>query len=109
MEIEDLELDDMERKSSSGSQNKRFSIMDENYRERTKTGTYEKIDGERYDLHKDWNRENCSGGTEPTHAVAHIKHDGKRISFWVALCEKHYLRVKNNKELDILSDTRELY
>lgn len=106
MEVENLTMKDMKEQHSDADN---FSILNETFMNSSRTGTYEIFDGKRYDIHKNYDENKCAAGTENTHKVAHIKSDNKRASFWVSLCHKHYKQVKNNNELDILSDTRPPY
>lgn len=106
MEVTELKEEDM---NSRGSKSDNFSILDRGYMKRTSTGRYEKINNEMYEVHRDLDESRCTAGTEHTFRVAHLKCDKKKSTFWVSLCQKHYQKVKENNEIEILSDTRQPY
>lgn len=104
MEIEVIEREEMESRGGGGGGRTRevFNPLKKGFLERTATGTYELIDGERYDLHYDYDERKCTGGTEMTSKIVHLIAPERKESFWLSLCEKHYSKIENTGELEIL-------
>lgn len=79
----------------------------EEYLNRTDTGRYEKINDERYEVHRDiGNERECTGDTTQTYKVVHMIDKERKNSFWLSLCSSHYEQMEDSEELEIV-DARE--